>query len=344
MLIDQVNLSMEFEQLSLCPNCGRTNLQLWCKGYDRLYELSRNEFIYSKCQKCELIFLSLRPRESEIHNFYPINYGPYQPPTENPQRSPSHAPSQLRPAFQLAKSLFGKVLDTLNNAVNQFSPDTWFTEFQYLYRLPVQGAKLLDFGCGSDAFLNSAREQGWQTLGMDFSEQAVNQVHQSGHKAYLVSPAAWDEIADHSLDFVRMNHVLEHIYSPREVLSVIKAKMKPGATLHIALPNPNSITARIFRSRWWGLECPRHVILYSPAGLKHLLRELGFTVHKVIHETITKDFARSLGYFAYDYGRIRHDEIEQMMHRPELSKLLYIPARFAARTGVADRFHTFVKK
>lgn len=66
------------EKLNCCPNCQSENNLFWCQGHDRLYELSSQEFIYSQCQNCDLIYLSLRPLETEIYNFYPDNYQPYQ--------------------------------------------------------------------------------------------------------------------------------------------------------------------------------------------------------------------------------------------------------------------------
>jgi hypothetical protein len=37
------------------------------------------------------------------------------------------------------------------------------------------------------------------------------------------------------------------------------------------------------------LECPRHVILYSPNMLRKLLSDMAFSVFTVLHETVTMD-------------------------------------------------------
>ena len=49
-----------------------------------------------------------------------------------------------------------------------------------------------------------------------------------------MSPHVWDEVADESLDLVRLNHVLEHLYNPKDALRALRVKMNPGARLHIA--------------------------------------------------------------------------------------------------------------
>lgn len=340
----QTNFLVVCETLDRCPNCGSLDLSIWRKGYDRLCRVSRQEFTYSKCRQCTVVFLSSRPAESDAHKFYPVDYGPYQPPGTHAGEKDKSAVSEQKPAFQLLKGALLKAVHGLNNAAVGLSPDTLSGEFQKFYRPPRDGARLLDFGCGTDAFLNHARAQGWDTLGMDVSPRTIEQLRRSGHRALLVSPSVWDEVEDESLDLVRMNHVLEHLYNPKEVLAAIRSKMGVGGKLHIALPNPDSLTSRLFRSRWFALDCPRHVMLYSPAVLKRLLEEAGFCDLRVLHESITKDFARSLGYLLHDRGWIGHDEVKQLMHRQGLAALLFTPARIAAAWGAADRFHVFAHK
>jgi predicted SAM-dependent methyltransferase len=291
-----------------------------------------------------VVFLSARPFESDAHKFYPIDYGPYQPLASEAGRKAEPAAPETKRAVQFLKSVLQKALLRLNNATRRVSPDMLAQEIQEFYRPERQGAKLLDFGCGTDTFLNHARTQGWDTLGMDVSPQTIEQVRRSGHQALLMSPSVWKEIADESLDLVRMNHVLEHLYHPAETLAAVRAKMRAGAKLHIALPNPRSFASKLFRSRWWPLECPRHVILYSPAALEKVLVGMGFSGIQVRQETITKDFARSLGYLLHDCGWIEHEQIMEMISKPLLAELLFTPARIAACCGRADRFHLLARK
>lgn len=338
------DLHVRTERLESCPNCGGAGLAPWRRGFDRLHGLSRQEFVYSRCKGCGLIFLSLRPSEDEVSKFYPENYGPYQGASGAAAPAEVRSPRGRRLLGRLSNRLLSRSLGAVNRGVDRLFPDTFAEEFRRLYLPPHEGAKLLDFGCGSDVLLNWAREQGWDTTGMDFAENSVEQVRRSGHRGLLLSGEVWGEIEDESLDFVRMNHVLEHLYHPREVLAALKSKMKPGATLHVGVPNPDSLTSKVFRSRWWGLECPRHVILYSPTMLRKLLSEMGFHVHTVLHETLTKDCARSLGYLMCDRGWIEREEVEAMVRERGLADLLHAPERLAALLGRADRFHVFARK
>lgn len=340
----QTDLLVAPETLENCPNCGGTDFRVWRKAYDRSCRVSRQEFTYSICRECDVVFLSSRPFESDAHKFYPVDYGPYQPAGTRAHETKELAVLERKLAFPFIKRALRKLVLGLNSATRRWSPDTLPADIQKFYLPEHERARLLDFGCGTDSFLNHARDQGWATLGMDVSPQTINQVRRSGHEALLISPCVWKEVRENSLDLVRMNHVLEHLYDPGETLAAVRSKMRAGAKLHIAVPNAQSFASKLFRSRWWPLECPRHVILFSPAALKKFVAGAGFSGIEVRQETITKDFVRSVGYLLHDCGWIEHEEIMEMIHRPLLGELLYTPARIAALCGRADRFHLFARK
>lgn len=344
-------LSVEIEELRSCPNCQSHDLRFWRRGCDRLHQLSQQEFIYSKCQSCNLTFLSLRPQEKEIHYFYPENYRPYQPNQFIPSSSQSEQPG--RNLLKVVKSWFKTAFDKIRTKINQVEQKIMSTrifaesfqkQFQKFYDPPKPGATLLDFGCGSEEFLNDARAKGWNPIGIDFSHQVVKKLGDRGHKALLMSPQVWDEIEDESLDFVRMNHVLEHLYHPEKNLQAIYAKMKPGAKLHIGVPNPYGISSRIFRSNWHGLDCPRHIAFYPPKLLEKKLTSTKYSQIKTFHRSIAKDLLRSCGYVLYHLGLIRHDQVEKMAQKRYLVALLYPLTRLASIFGAGDRFDIFCFK
>jgi 2-polyprenyl-3-methyl-5-hydroxy-6-metoxy-1,4-benzoquinol methylase len=342
----ECEFSSKTENINSCPSCNSKNLRTWIKGYDRLYRLSKQKFIYSQCNQCKLIFLSLRPLEREIGNFYPDNYAPY---TGNYFKKNFSEDFYSHKVQKLLKKVTKKVLHESLKSVNSISDsiysDSLNSKLKDFYQPTKSGLKLLDFGCGSALFLNYAQKLGWDTMGLDFSELTVQKVIDSGHKAFLMSPKAWDEIENESLDFVRMSHVLEHLYHPKEILEAIRLKMKPGATLHIIVPNPQGISAKIFRSRWLGLDCPRHIMLYSPFVLKELLFKVGLS-HKqqIVPETLTNDFVRSFGFVLHDLGLIEHNAVHEIMHDRYLADIFNIPMKIASALNIPDRFHIFVNK
>lgn len=343
------SLPVETEELKSCPNCQSHDLRIWRRGSDRLHELSQQEFIYSQCQTCNLVFLSSRPLEKEIHHFYPEDYDPYQ--ANQFQASLSDPDSASRNLFKakswlktISKKILTKIFKLYKSVANSIFPESFEEQYQKIYEPSEAGATLLDFGCGSEQFLDVAQEKGWNPIGIDFSERVVEGVRDRGHQSLLMSPQVWDEIEDESLDLVRMHHVLEHLYRPKEDLEAIYAKMKPGAKLHIAVPNPDGISSRIFRSNWWGLECPRHIMLYPPVLLEKILIDTKYSQIETFYRTIVKDFLRSCGYVLYDLGLINHDQVGKMAQRRYLTALLDPLARLASAFAVADRFDVFCEK
>lgn len=329
------------EQLAVCPWCGSPTFRQKWTSYDRLHLTSRQTFDYQQCGICDLLFQSPRPVQQHIYRFYPDDYGPYH-------AAPCAPAAVAVPPASTGKRLFkwtiGKVLRVLIAVTDCLMPRSFERRYADFYRPRSPGMELLDYGCGSDRFLNHARSLGWRTTGMDFSEKAVEQARASGHRAFCCNDDAWELLADGSLDFVRLSHVLEHLYQPRDVLSQLNRKMAPGAMLHLALPNPRSLSARVFGSYWFSLDCPRHIMLYTGTFLSAELPQLGFRVERVLHEPVTKDFARSWAYRQFDHKRISHDQIEGFLHRRLLNDALTVPLRLLAGLGCGERIHVFARK
>ena len=347
--INQTNsFSVEMEELTSCPNCQSNDLQVWRQGYDRLNETCQQRFCYSQCQTCQLVFLSSRPVEQEIYQFYPQDYEPYQPNQSLDSSSNSIAEDNLTKAKSWLKTCLKNIITPIfklhKNITADIFPQSVEQQLENFYEPTEAGQTLLDFGCGSEQFLALAQKRGWNPIGLDFSEQVVQQVRDRGYHALLISPEVWDEIENESIDFVRMNHVFEHLYHPKEDLQAVYKKMKPGAKLHIAVPNPYGVASRIFRSNWWGLECPRHVMLYPSSLLETILTDSKYSQVETFYRSIVKDFLRSLGYVLYDLGIIERDQVGKMAQKRYLNLILYPFAWLASTFTLADRFDILCEK
>lgn len=258
----QVRPSLKWETLSGCPNCGGRATRPWCDGSDRLHRMADERFHFERCSSCHVSFMSPRPEEENIGRFYPEDYGPYVPSGGEPRKA---VPARKKPpkSPRWKRVVLGGVR-RLNRAADVVWPNPLKGTLDETYG-EGNGRSFLDFGCGSDAFLNLMRKKGWTTTGMDVSSTTVDFVVRSGHRGILVNSECWTQIEDESLDLVRMNHVLEHLYRPKAVLRELRRKLRRGGVLHIAVPNPASFGAQAFKSAWYPLECPRHIIFYPRA-------------------------------------------------------------------------------
>jgi 2-polyprenyl-3-methyl-5-hydroxy-6-metoxy-1,4-benzoquinol methylase len=144
--------------------------------------------------------------------------------------------------------------------------------------LPAQsGAKLLDVGCGSGERLEKMQRLGWTVSGVDFDEAAVKIAKARELDVYCGSiPGVW--FPPETFDVITMNHVIEHVPDPIELLQECKRILKPGGRIVVVTPNSSSWGHRLFKKNWRGLEPPRHLHIFGPSSIEQTLRRAGLEV------------------------------------------------------------------
>jgi len=134
-----------------------------------------------------------------------------------------------------------------------------------------------------------------------------------------------------------MNHVLEHLYRPLDVLYEVRRVLKPSGVLHIAVPNPEGYSARRYGTDWFALDCPRHIMLFGPMAAQHLLSQAGFATSILVGNPVVKDLIRSRARAegnAVSWDRMKGDW--------RMIKAALIVRR-EARAGRFDQFHLFAR-
>lgn len=155
--------------------------------------------------------------------------------------------------------------------------------------------KLLDIGAGTGIFLRTAAEYGFKAEGLEISGEAARfgcetwgvDIRQGNLQETNLPPSTYD--------VVTLGHVYEHLHEPRSVALKLYSTLKPGGLLVIAVPNFDSIQARLFRSAWFHLDIPRHLFHYSPSVLERILKETGFKIAEVNFFSAEHNWAGILG-------------------------------------------------
>ncbi|UCD58687.1 MAG: class I SAM-dependent methyltransferase [Candidatus Hydrogenedentota bacterium] len=221
-----------------CPLCHSDEHRVLYKGLkDRFYGLY-GIFDIVECKRCQFRFLGVPP--PNLSEYYPERYYSYQPPS---------------PVLRVLRRLAGRALFYMPKA--------------------TPGQRLLDFGCGSGDYLEWMKGRGWTVCGIERSEHLagiLNQkeitVFQSIDLLLKTQPTLFD--------LVTFNSVFEHLEDFRSVLQEVKNLMKIGGEIVILVPNVASREHRIFGSRWFHLDPPRHLWHFSPNSLRPILEEAGF--------------------------------------------------------------------
>jgi len=102
------------------------------------------------------------------------------------------------------------------------------------------------------------------------------------------------DLATHRLpaaafDVVTLWHVLEHVPDARSCLECARQCLKPDGRLIVAVPNIDSLEARLGGAHWFHLDLPRHQSHFSLRTLERLLADVGFT------PVMTKRFSLEYG-------------------------------------------------
>lgn len=98
----------------------------------------------------------------------------------------------------------------------------------------VNGRSILDVGCGLGIFLSVAAARGWRVLGLEKNPNAAPIVRDVFG---VMLTDQLNDIADESVDVVRLSHVLEHVANPVDFLAAVTAKLAPGGLAVAIVPN-----------------------------------------------------------------------------------------------------------
>lgn len=114
-----------------------------------------------------------------------------------------------------------------------------------LSEFELTGDTYLDIGCG-DGFITSSLSNRFETYGIDISNEALKQATKLGIKTELVDlNYSKLKYKDDFFDLVTCFEVLEHVFSPIEILAEIKRVLKPQGVLVISVPNILNIINRV---------------------------------------------------------------------------------------------------
>ena len=155
------------------------------------------------------------------------------------------------------------------------------TEYRNLPKKSPKGSKVLDIGCGDAAFLELARNCGWEVVGVDPDPRAVVVAQARGLDVRQGGVEIFNEQAE-VFDIITLNNVVEHLHDPGAVLGACHRLLKPGGHIWLDTPNIDSPGHRFFGANWRGLETPRHLVLFNHTSLVRLLMNAGFQKLKIM--------------------------------------------------------------
>lgn len=211
------------------------------------------------------------PDETEITGFYQSKYYDL---IRKGQRAPeicrlmSGGEKAAAEASWLRSTLYADILAVLEQHKN-----------------PGHHQRLIDIGCGTGEFISFMNESGWETTGLELSEQAAAIAKDKGLKVYDISVEEFCLRYPQQLSaftVVTLVNVLEHVPNPVEFLGLTKKLLIDGGIIVIRVPNDFnelqlSAQLHLQKEPWW-VAIPDHINYFDFQSLQVLLENLGFEV------------------------------------------------------------------
>jgi 2-polyprenyl-3-methyl-5-hydroxy-6-metoxy-1,4-benzoquinol methylase len=138
--------------------------------------------------------------------------------------------------------------------------------------------RILDIGAGTGDFLLTAKNDGWETVGVEPSERAKNIAIQKG----ISFVNEIDALKNNSFDVITMWHVLEHVPNLELQIQLLKRLLKPTGTLIVAVPNFKSYDAKYYNEFWAAYDVPIHFWHFSKKAIQSLFEKVDMKLEKVL--------------------------------------------------------------
>ncbi len=275
-IIDQAWPIEELEEVNRCPYCESTERTLAHKDVqDWSFYCAPGKWNYWNCTDCSALYLNPRPKEEFIHKAYSNYYTHDSGKTSLIQKFKERLLNEcyshwlntsIQPRVGVNKKL-GFILNILKRLV--VVP----FDLEQLVKLPK--GQLLDVGCGNGKTLVIAKMLGWEVTGIELDPKAVAYTRGLGLNIIQGDYSILREI-DKKFDCVICNHVLEHVYRPRELLSSLNKALRSNGTLLLSLPNSGSHMREKFHKFWRGIEAPRHIVILNVFNFKKSILDFDF--------------------------------------------------------------------
>ena len=139
--------------------------------------------------------------------------------------------------------------------------------------------KVLDIGCGTGSLL-APLSQRFDTYGIEINDDAATVASQRGVK---ILAGDLDELngVSEEFDAVIACDVIEHVFSPLELVQRMLAKTAPGGYVVISTGNTDAWSWYLAGSRFWYCYLPEHISFVSPSWFRHYAALLGVQVSGV---------------------------------------------------------------
>ena len=224
-------------------------------------------------------------------------------------------------------------LDRTLDDLPRFARELLADRLTRLTRAVGKPGRLLDVGCGTGLFLETARRAGWEARGTETSEDSIAYA-----RKFTSSPIFHGELANlhDGLTYEALTYwdVLEHLPDPRAELRLARERLNPGGVVGVSLPSVQGLKARLQRDAWrYYAPSMGHISHFTPKTLSMLLTQAGFT----LLEVRTRGAANLWKFLGEDPLSVRQS-------RPALHAIQHLADNTAGELGLGETITALARR
>jgi 2-polyprenyl-3-methyl-5-hydroxy-6-metoxy-1,4-benzoquinol methylase/Zn ribbon nucleic-acid-binding protein len=230
-----------------CPACGSSDCEpLW----------EKNGLVYEKCVACDTGYMTPRPSEALLLDFYEHsqNYAYWNehvfPASEDARRERIVIPRADR-------------LESILNALGR------------------RGGAMLEIGSGFGTFADEMRSRGIhdRVVALEMTPALARTCRERGLEV-LECPIESLEIPEQSFDLIVSFEVIEHVFSPGFFLAAARRLLRPSGLLVLSCPNREGFDVLTLGAVSDTVD-HEHLNYFNPRSIRLMLTACGLRVHEV---------------------------------------------------------------
>jgi 2-polyprenyl-3-methyl-5-hydroxy-6-metoxy-1,4-benzoquinol methylase len=240
------------QHITACPVCKESNFSYFLSCKD--YTVSHETFQLVKCTGCGFVMTSPRPDEKDLGKYYQSD------------------------AYISHSNKSRNLIDKVYKVSRMFTLKWKYDLVRKHSILSDKAASVLDFGCGTGAFLQECVKHKMKATGVEPSAMARTQALRNT-SATIVPDI---ENMKDKFDVITLWHVLEHVSNLHDTVLKLKNQLKGSGTMFIAVPNLQSLDAQKYQAYWAGYDVPRHLWHFSKKTMEMILNHHGLNLTTVV--------------------------------------------------------------
>jgi 2-polyprenyl-3-methyl-5-hydroxy-6-metoxy-1,4-benzoquinol methylase len=230
------------ERIIKCPVCDKEEFNLFLNCLD--YTVSRETFSIVQCIFCNFKFTNPRPKITQLGEYYKSD------------DYISH--SNTSKGF-------------VNSTYQAIRKYTLLKKLQLISKFYKTGS-ILDIGCGTGEFLNTCKGAKWKTVGIE-PDDKIREIAAQKYSLDIYPENYLKALKDESFEIITMWHVLEHVPLLNDRIEDLKRLIKRNGIIIIAVPNCDSLDAKIYKENWAAYDVPRHLYHFTPTTLEQVFKK-----------------------------------------------------------------------